>query len=297
MIKSGFNAEGYFDNYNLDVNEFSGAQSLISMRQSVGIHQGNKRIYEFVITPNIGFLASPMPLMKDTELKLSFDRAPSKVALLKNGTISEECNDIILDDVYATTEYISSPQLRDYFECVDIAPLIYEYEECDVFIKNLEKGSTEFRFDNLRGGSVPGYIFMGLIPQKSINGDFDFSSTRFKANNVVEANISLNGNPVDVFPINIKNNSPVYPFHKFIDDTGRLYNSHCGSTLLLSEFEYNFIWTHKFEASLSPNGWIGISLKTSEEFPESKPMCLVVWFVSKATLSIDKFHQIEKINL
>ena len=83
MIKSGFNAEGYFDNYNLDVNEFSGAQSLISMRQSVGINQGNKRVYEFVITPNIGFLASPMPLMKDTELKLSFDRAPAKVALLK----------------------------------------------------------------------------------------------------------------------------------------------------------------------------------------------------------------------
>ena len=263
MVKTGFNAEGYFDNYNLNVNDFSGASKVIGMRQSAGILRANKRRYEFVITPNIGFLASPMPLMKNTELKLSFDRASPKLALLTNGSITEECTDIIIDDVYATTEYISSPQLRDYFECVDIAPLVYEYEDCDVLIKNLEKGSTEFRFDNLRGGPVPGYIFMGVIPQKSINGDFNYSSTKFSANNVIEANISLNGNPVDVFPITIKNNSPVYPFHKFIDDTGRLYNSHCGSTLLLSEFEYNFIWTHKFEASLSPNGWIGISLKTS----------------------------------
>ena len=34
---------------------------------------------------------------------------------------------------------------------------------------------------------------------------FNFSSTKFRANNVIEANISLNGNPVDVFPITIKN--------------------------------------------------------------------------------------------
>ena len=102
---------------------------------------------------------------------------------------------------------------------------------------------------------------------------------------------------MDVFPITIKENSAIYPFHKFIDDTGRLYSSECGSTLLLSEFEYNFIWSHKFEANISPNGWIGLSLKTSEEFEDSEPMCLVVWLISHAALSIDKFHQIEKINL
>ena len=297
MIKSGFNAEGYFDNYNFDTSEFSSANSIVENRHYAGIKQGNKRRYEFVITPNIGFLASPIPLMKNTELKLSFDRTSADVALLKKGTITEACENIVLKDVYATTEYISSPDFRQYFEYVDAGPIVYEYEDCDVIIKNLEKGSTEFRFDNLRGGAVPSYIFMGVIPQKSINGDYEYSSTRFRAQNVIEANISLNGNPVDVFPIEIKKNSPVYPFHKFMDDTGRLYNADCGSTLLINEFEYNFVWSHKFEASISPNGWIGISLKVSEEFPESEPMCLVVWFISKAALSIDKFHQVDKINL
>lgn len=297
MVKSGFNAEGFFDNYNLDSNEFSSATNIIQMRQSVGYLHAKKRRYEFVITPNVGFLANPIPLMKNTELKLSFDRASPAVALLKNGDITTECKYIELDDVYATTEYISSPEWRNYFEYVDAGPLVYEYEDCDVLIKNLEKGSTEFRFDNLRGGQVPRYIFMALIPQKSLNGDFDHSSTRFTACNVIEANVTLNGNSVDVFPITIKNNSAVYPFHKFIDDTGRLYNSDCGGTLLLSEFEFNFLWSHKFEASVSPNGWIGLSLKTSEEFQESEPMSLVVWVVSKTALSIDKFHQIEKINV
>ena len=297
MIKSGFNAEGYFDNYHFDTNEFSEAGHIIASRQSVGNKRRNKRRYEFVITPNIGFLANPMPLMKNTELKLSFDRAPAPLALLKMGDIKEECAYIELEDVYATTEYISSPDLRQYFEYVDAGPIVYEYEDCDVLIKNLDKGSTEFRFDNLRGGSVPRYIFFGIIPQKSLQGDFDYSSNRFTARNVVEANVTLNGNSVDVFPITIKENSAIYPFHKFIDDTGRLYSSECGSTLLLSEFEYNFIWSHKFEANISPNGWIGLSLKTSEEFDDAEPMCLVVWFISHAALSIDKFHQIEKLNV
>ena len=55
--------------------------------------------------------------------------------------------------------------------------------------------------------------------------------------------------------------------------------------------------SHKFEGSVSPNGWIGLALKTSEEFQETEPMSLVVWVVSKTALSIDKFHQIEKINV
>ena len=296
-MKSGFNAEGYFDNYNLDSDEFNSAANIITFRQSAGFLHSKKRRYEFVISPNIGFLSNPMPLMKNTELKLSFDRAPLEVALLKNGDITAECKFIELDDVYATTEYISSPDLREYFEYVDAGPLVYEYEDCDILIKNLEKGSTEFRFDNLRGGPVPKYVFMGLLPQKSLNGSFEHSSTRFTASNVIEANVTLNGNSVDVFPVSIKNNSAVFPFHKFIDDTGRLYNSNCGGTLLLSEFEFNFIWSHKFEGSVSPNGWIGLSLKTSEEFQETEPMCLVVWVISKAALSIDKFHQIEKINV
>ena len=139
MVKSGFNAEGYFDNYNLDSDEFNSAANIIQFRQSAGFLHSKKRRYEFVISPNIGFLSNPMPLMKNTELKLSFDRAPPEVALLKNGDITAECKFIELDDVYATTEYISSPDLREYFEYVDAGPIVYEYEDCDILIKNLEK--------------------------------------------------------------------------------------------------------------------------------------------------------------
>ena len=44
---------------------------------------GTKRRYEFAFIPNNGFLTSPELLMKDCELKLSFDRANPKIALTK----------------------------------------------------------------------------------------------------------------------------------------------------------------------------------------------------------------------
>ena len=296
MVKSAFNTEGYFDLSNVDAEDLS-TTSIKNNRLFGSSEVGDTRRYEFVITPNVDFLASPLPLMKNTELKLSFDRAPCATALLATGDIKTECTEIVLADVYATTEWISSPTLRDIFETVDIQPIIYQYEECDVIIKNLNNGSTDLRFDNLKGGNVPSYVFMGLIPQKNLSGSFAHSSTKFTSNNVIEANITLDGNSVDVYPIEIKDGSAIYPMHKFIKDTGRLYNNECGSTLHVAEYNYNFLWSHKFEANISPKGWIGVSVKLSESFTEQEPMAMVIWIVSSAVISIDKYHQVEKINL
>ena len=61
------------------------------------------------------------------------------------------------------------------------------------------------------------------------------------------------------------------------------------------EFEYNFIWSHKFEGESTGQGWIGLDLKLEEAYTEN--MILVVWVISASALTIDKFHQIEKLHL
>jgi len=40
---------------------------------------------------------------------------------------------------------------------------------------------------------------------------------------------------------------------------------------------------------------IGVNLKLKEEY--TVPMSMVIWIVSPNALTIDKYHQIEKINL
>ena len=302
MLESGFNSEGYFDNYNLDSNELKQYGEEICTKRLVGKHfepyekdgdTGTYR-YEFAFIPNFGFLASPEPLLNNCQLKISFDRANWANAITEYDTITKPCTLLEIEDCHAVAEYVSSPRIQNYFETIDTSPIVYNYEECDVLIKSLPKNETEIRFDNLRGGNVPTYIFAGLIPQQNLNGDPKLSSTRFKHYDVEEFNIMLNGNSVNGYPIHVKHGSPTYPFYKFLDVTNRLYNNECGSSLNLHSFGLNFLWSHKFEVETDGYGWVGISMKLEKGF--TVPMNLVVWVITDTTLSIDKFHQIEKIN-
>ena len=295
MVESGFVAEGYFDHYNADASELLTVEQVIQRRNYLYHEEGTKRRYEFAFTPSMGFLGSPEPLLNDTELKISFDRCRPETSLIATSSITNDCDYIEIKDCHAVTEYISSPEIRDFFANIDVRPIVYEYESVDVLIKNIPKGETDIRLDNIRGGKNPSYLFLGLIPQKSLEGDFSRSSTSFRHNQLTDINLTLNGNSVNSFPISIKNNSLIYPLYKFLDSTNQLYNNQCGSTLTINNFESNYMIAHKFECEVSNTGWIGVNLKLSRAPANDDPLCLVAWFVCNNTITVDKFHSVEKL--
>ena len=300
LIDTGFIFEGYVDNYNCGSKEFamSGGSEIVANRKYSRYEVSGKTIYEFAIIPNTGFIGSPDLLLKNCELKLSFDRAHPSLAVLKVG--EAELPDVLeIKECFAVTDYISSPDIRDYFSTIETQPFVYSYDDVDVIIKNIPLGETEIRFDTLRGGNTPSYMFVGIIPQKSLIGDVEESSTGFRANNVSEMNITYNGNSVNGYPINITESSYIFPMLKYLDVTGQLYNQSCGKTLTGPEFEYNFLWSHKFEAEPSPEGWVGVNFKFSELIKkdgENEPMCLVAWIMFDSVFTIDKYLQVDKIN-
>ena len=267
---------------------------MVQMRKIASTEESTNRRYEFAHTLNFGFLASPEPLLNNCELKISFDRSEWQTALIEYGSVTTVCTEIKIEDCYAVTEYISSPRIRDYFEQINYNPITYQYEECDVIIKSIPQNETEIRFHNLRGGNTPSFVFAAIIPQAHLSGDKQVSSTRFTHNYVQEFNFMMNGNSVNGYPLQSKNGSAIYPLHKYLDTTGRLHNLKCGSTLNAQTFLYNWIWSHAFETNENENGWLGISFKLKQEYTEA--MNLVVWIISDSALSIDKYHQIEKIN-
>ena len=295
MVESGFITEGYFDHFNADASELLSQEIVIKRRNYLYHEEGTKRRYEFAFTPSTGFLGSPEPLLNNTELKISFDRSRPETTLIATSSITNDCEYIEINDCYAVTEYVSSPEIREFFSTIDVSPIVYEYDSVDVLIKNIPKGETDVRLDNIRGGINPSYLFLGLIPQKSLNGDFAKSSTSFREYGLNEVNITLNGNSVNSYPITIKNKSLIYPLYKFLDTTDHLYNNKCGSTLTVNDFESNYLISHKFECEISNTGWIGINLKLSET-KETEPLCLVCWFITENKLTVDKFHSVEKIN-
>ena len=88
--------------------------------------------WEFAFTPSIGFLGNPDELLTDCELKLSFDRADPYTSLFRMAEGEEYEKAIDLIDVYAITEYVSSPDLREKFSSLDIQPFSYQFDDCDV---------------------------------------------------------------------------------------------------------------------------------------------------------------------
>ena len=271
--------------------------SWVNRRRNGAIEDGDNIRYEFILSPCNGFLQNLEPLIKDCELKLRFERTSWNVAVQAVKDSPAELNSIELKDIHAVTEYISSPHWRQYFDKINGAPIMYEYQESEAIIKTLPQNETEIRLDGLKGGNLPSYLFAGIIPQSSLNGDIEHSSTSFKSHGVKEINITLNGNSVNGFPITIKNASPVFPLQKFMDATNRISDIQCGKFLTPNEYKFNWIWAHHFEAEQTSQGWAGINFKLSEPYHSAESMSLVVWIISPAAIKIDKFHQVEKLNL
>ena len=82
-LSSAFNIEGYFDNYNFTSENLSKNASYLTNRKDCCVKVNGKNRWEFAFSPNVGFLGNAEPLIKDCELKLSFDRAPPYNSVLK----------------------------------------------------------------------------------------------------------------------------------------------------------------------------------------------------------------------
>ena len=301
-IESAFAGEGYADLWNLDAELLFRAkgEKIRDRRLEAAYHDevNNKLTFDFCIIPNTGFLGNADLLVKDAELKLCFDRSnPEQVILCKDAdwTALNSAIKIDIQNCYAVTEYVSSPSLRSYFDSIDYSPLRYEYEDCEVFVKSIPQSETSIRFDNIRGGNTPSHIFAGIIESSALAGKYDQASTRMGPHNVESFNISVNGNSVNGYPLQVKHNIPIIPIQKFSSCTNRSCNVNCGKMLSPNEFQFNWIWSHCFEAEDTATGWIGINFKLSEAYV--KPMSMVVWIVGPAAIAIDKYQQLEKINL
>jgi len=259
---------------------------------------GDKYVYDFVFIPNCGFLNSNLPLMTDCELKLSFDRTKSDVSMIKTlSEVKDICDGepIEIQNCVAIAEYVGSDELDDYFMKVDTEPIPYYYEDCEITLKTLPLNETEIRIDNIKGGPTPSCMFAGIIQSEALAGNMALSSTSFRCNNVTGFDITLNGNSVNGYPLENKNKLAVFPYHKFMETTGRYMNTICGEGLKLTQFMVNWIYAHKFEAEVSEEGWLGINIRLSEAYTEA--FTLVIWCIYDAAITIDKFHQIEKLSL
>ena len=298
-LQSSLQTEGYFDMWNtgfadmsdIDIKYYAARQIQLPIAED-----GKEYIkYFFAFTPNFGFLRDSQPLMKGADLKLKFDRAKSSVAFLNKVASTTETlpNYIEITDCSVQTEWVSSPELRAHFAKIDTSPLKYDFDECQVYLRNLEKNQKTVRINQIRSGNLPSHMFVGIIESPALDGSLELSSTGFQCNNVERFNITLDGSCVNGYPISVESESPVYPLLKFNDTVARLSNISAAGGFSQYEFSYNFLWSHHFEAETTSTGWINIELDFKSEL--NRAYTMVIWCITPYSLLIDKFYQFERL--
>ena len=213
FIESAFNTELYFDHANCGYDDLKPNKGEVerTRRNYWGIlNDAGQYTYDFSIIPSFGFLADSLPLVKNVELKLSFDRAPGNMGAIKWSDDALNLDTPIeISNCHAVTEWVTSPALRTYFDGIDSNPIVYKYEEAEVVVRALEKDDQNIRIDAIKGGNLPSYIFAGIIPQTSMVGDIDSCSTEFLQHGVVRFNLTIDGQSVNGYPIEVSNPSRV----------------------------------------------------------------------------------------
>ena len=309
QFNSSLTTELWFDEYNygkatLDA-AGAGTKALVEKMRRKSFPQVTKdgenyRRLDFSIIPDFGFLASSDPLAKNVELKLCFDRANAKQAIIDYESQANDehkllDNPWVIQDCYSIAEYISSPDLRQHYETIESSPLMYEFDDSEVLIRPLSPGETSIRIDAIHGGPIPSHLFAGIISTDQLAGSKDHTCTGFEQNNVKEFNININGHSVNGYPVKCFDGASTFPLAKWLESTNRLHNNLAGNSLNLYRFKENFIWSHHFETEETANGWISLDIKLTEAY--KKNMSLVIWVIFPCTLTLDKYNQIERLKV
>ena len=221
-----------------------------------------------ILNIDTGILNCPQPLLPNTEVKFSFDRAPATFSLFYKDKVGNHPTDldgkvVPIKDCYLELEYVSSHYLRNLHAQIVDKPITYHYDDCQIYMKDVAKGSQTLRINSLCGGLTPEYIFAGFMPSKCLDPDFLTTSVRFVNPDIREACITLNGAPVQGYPISciFPGNSTQF-YSRFIDTTGRTKKTSVAGSIGFETFINDFmVLSHQFEGEQSNEGWIGFDIK------------------------------------
>jgi hypothetical protein len=285
-IKSCFYPAGYFDIYNVDSTSLTETENLnrIKLSRKSLCKTGQTNVfYDLLFKPPSGLLNSKKPLIPKTEMIISFDRAPSELALINEVEKTESTLDgkaIELKNVFMRASYYSSPYLRNYFDKINSQEISYKYDECQVLQKSLPTGLNNIRLANLIGGNTPKYLFAGIIESASLSGDIDKCSTAFKHHGVTEFDLTLDGYSVNGFPITSEDESPLNVYDQFLRTTNRKFDNLCGAQIEPEDFQlFHYIYAHKFCGETSETGWIGVNLKLEKAYTQNYTLGILIIYI------------------
>ena len=174
-------------------------------------------------------------------------------------------------------------------------------------MKTIPTGQKMIRLNNIMGGLTPEYIFCGFIETAALNGDFNLS-TSFDWTQITEITLSLNGMPVQGFPMSMDSSRNLKLYSSFLDTVSRSKKTLAGETIDSNLFDlYYCLISHRFEGEQSNEGWLGIDIRLDEPLTKDYTFgmhcfclnfvtlyILVMFAIRNNAITIDRYHKLTK---
>jgi hypothetical protein len=240
---------------------------------------------EIMMAIDSSIFGSRCLLPSRTPLDISFERAGSEfssVLMKKKPDFSATPN--TLKDVYLLVPFVRDENTFQLERNAIAKSLKIHYDDYSIRRINIPKGSTKVRFDNVITGELPSKMFWGIQSIESYGGSFHASSTRFNRQDLVKANLYVDGQEVTEFPVTMSAESITQPYMKFLNNTDKYNNGYLGSVIDMNEFaDDNFILSASFNSNIS--GAVTFEFDFSKAI--NSDLVLVICIFKDHTLKID----------
>ena len=260
--------------------------SFISSRTNLGSTE-----YEIVMPIDSTIFNTNNLLPSETGLDLSFERnKPSLSTILtKTTTVSNEVME--LKDCYLMVPFKHSEEMFQLERNAIQRPLKIKYDEFFIKRFNIPKGSSSVMMSDILTGALPKKLFWGLQTIFSYSGSNRVSSTRFNRCEVKKANLYINGQEADDYPVTMTEQHVSIPFVKFLESTNQYQNGYMGRTLNLREYEQmNMILSATLQTESG-----SISFEFDFEDAVTDDLVLIVCGLFDRTLKIDNHRNFQII--
>ena len=140
-------------------------------------------------------------LINGVDIYIKLFRSPASFIFISDET-SPAYKLKLLDVVYKVAKVRVDPGVMlQHSKQIETTPVRYPLTRNEVKMNTIPTGSTEFYWDNMFPQAIPDRLVVGMVKQKSVNGDYTTNPFNFEHFKITDISLSINGESVPGRPL------------------------------------------------------------------------------------------------
>ncbi|KAK3105954.1 hypothetical protein FSP39_009422 [Pinctada imbricata] len=140
-------------------------------------------------------------LINGVDIYIKLFRSPASFIFISDET-SPAYKLELLDVVYKVAKVRVDPGVMlQHSKQIETTPVRYPLTRNEVKMNTIPTGSTEFYWDNMFPQAIPDRLVVGMVKQKSVNGDYTTNPFNFEHFKITDISLSINGESVPGRPL------------------------------------------------------------------------------------------------